>query len=151
MSKVKLTIARALALILYVTAQTSPSLDPPLVIEIDPPFTTVLDASPYNLILLACNVTQPEAVTLTKNIVWKEISPSGRVQTLNDTISYTNITYDGLEVSSSISTLSKHTASAGTWRFTCTASLDVPGDPLIVQSETAIITVKGKVVMLRHI
>ena len=113
----------------------------------DPPFITLLDVSPYNIILLVCNVTQPEAVTLTKKIVWKEVSPSGGVQILlNDTKSHTNITYDNLEDSSSISTLSMHTASAGTWRFTCNASLDVPGDPLIVQSETAIITVKGKVV-----
>ena len=112
----------------------------------DPPFTTLLDISPYNIILLACNVTQPEAVTLTKKIIWKEVSPSGGVQILNDTKSHTNIAYDSLEDSSSISTLSTHTASAGTWRFTCNASLDVPGDPLIVQSETAIITVKGKVV-----
>lgn len=112
----------------------------------DPPFTTLLDISPYNIILLACNVTQPKAVTLTKKIIWKEVSPSGGVQILNGTKSHINITYDSLEDSSSISTLSTHAASAGTWRFTCNASLDVPGDPLIVQSETAIITVKGKVV-----
>ena len=119
-------------------------IDPSLIIQIDPPFTTLLNVSPYNIILLACNVSQPEAVTVTKKIVWKEVSPSGRVQILNDTKSHTNITYNSLEDSLSISTLSTHTTSAGTWRFTCNASLDVPGDPLIVHSETAIITVKGK-------
>ena len=118
-------------------------LEPPMIIEMDPPFVTVLDVSPYNKILIACNVTQPESITLTKRITWKETSPSGRVQILNDTGDNTNITYNGLDDSSSISMLSLHTTSVGSWRFTCTASLDVPGDPLIVQSETAIVTVKG--------
>jgi hypothetical protein len=117
----------------------------------DPPFTILLDVSPYNIILLVCNVTQPEAVILTKKIVWKEVSPSGRVQVLNDTKPHTNITYNGIELSSSISILSMHAASAGTWRFICISSLDVPGDPLIVQSETAIITVKGKVIIYTYV
>lgn len=118
-------------------------LDPPLDIEMDPPFIAALDVSPFNIIFLTCNVTQPEAVTLTKQIAWIETSPSGRLRTLNDTGSITNITYAGLEDAFSVSTLSMYTTSAGTWRFKCIASLDVPGDPLIIQSETAIITVNG--------
>ena len=123
-------------------------LDPPLDIEMDPPFITALNVSPFNIIFLTCNITQPEAVTLTKQVTWIETSPSGRVRTLNDTGSITNITYAGLEDASSVSTLSMYTTSAGTWRFKCIASLDVPGDPLIVQSETAIITVNGNLTKL---
>ena len=110
----------------------------------DPPILTVLDVSPYNFVLIHCNITQPETLTLTKSVMWKRTSPSGRVQTLNSTGTHTNITSYDLEDTSSLSVLSVYIASAGTWRFTCIASVDVPNDPLILHSETATVTAKGK-------
>lgn len=117
--------------------------DPPLVIELQPPIITALDVYPYNIISIVCNVTQPAAVTLTKEIMWKQTSPSRGIQTLNHTGVNVNITNAGLEDSLSTSMLSVYTSSSGTWRFTCIASLDVPSDPLISLSETATATVKG--------
>ena len=114
-----------------------------MVIELDPPIVTALDVSPYNMISIVCNVTQPAALILTKEITWKGTSPSWGTQDLNHTGTDMNITNIGLEDSSSISILSVYTTSAGTWRFTCIASLDVPSDPLISLSETATATVKG--------
>lgn len=128
---------------LFVIAKMPCFSDPPLVIELDPPIVTALDVSPYNMISIVCNVTQPGALILTKEITWKGTSPSGRTQHLNHTGADMNITNVGLEDSSSISMLSVYTTSAGTWRFTCIASLDVPSDPLISLSETATATVKG--------
>ena len=109
----------------------------------DPSILTVLDISPYNIVLIHCNITQPETVTLTKSVMWKRTSPSGRVQTLNNTGTNTNITHYDLEDTSSLSVLSVYIESAGTWRFTCIASVDVSDDPLVLHSETATVTAKG--------
>lgn len=63
----------------------------------------------------------------------------------------TSITIIGLDSSTSTSVLSLPATLAGRWRFTCNASIQVPGDPLISYLQTAEVTVKGKIVFLgRH-
>ena len=109
----------------------------------EPLVQTILDVSSFNTILIVCNVTVPQAVIVTNIITWRQASPSGTVQSLNHTGTDTNITYAGVGNSVSTSVLSLHSASAGTWRFTCSASLDLPNDPLIAHSETAEVIVKG--------
>lgn len=119
-------------------------IGPSLVIEINPTTLTVLDVSPYNTILIDCSVTQPQSVTTLNTIAWKQTSPSEIVQTLNHDGISTNITTTGLENSTSTSQLSVYASAAGRWRYTCSASLFVPGDPVISYSQTAEATVKGR-------
>ena len=118
-------------------------LGPTLTIEVTPQLLTVLDVSPHNLIVIDCNVTQPLAVTTPKSISWRQTSPSGVVQSLIHDGVRTNITTTGLEDWTSSSQLSVYAAAAGSWRYTCSASLSVPGDPVISYSQAAEVAVKG--------
>ena len=118
-------------------------LDPTLTVEVSPSTSTLLDITPYNLILINCNVTQPLAVTTSKTIAWKQISPSGIVQTLNHNGVGTNITITGLNNSATTSQLSVYATASGRWRYTCSANLHVPGDPVISYSQTAVVIIKG--------
>ena len=118
-------------------------LGPTLVININPTTLTVLDVSTYNLISINCNVTQPPVVTIPKTIAWRQTSPSEVVQPLSHDGTNINITSSGLENSASTSQLSVYATAAGRWRYTCSASLHVPGDPVISYSQTAEVIVKG--------
>lgn len=117
---------------------------PTLVIEINPTTLTVLDVPPYNTILIDCNVTQPYTVTISKMIAWRQTSPSEVVQTLNHNGISTNITTTGLDNSATTSQLSMYATTAGRWRYMCSASLLVPGDPIISYSQTAEVIIKGR-------
>ena len=119
-------------------------LGPTLVIEVNPTTLTVLDVSPYNTILIGCNVTQPLTVTTSKTINWMQTSPSEVVETLNHNGVSLNITTTGIEDSESTSRLSLYAPTAGTWRYTCSASIQTPGDPVITYSQTAQVTIKGR-------
>ena len=114
-----------------------------MVINLNPTTLSVLDVSPYNLISINCNVTQPPTVTIPKTITWRQTSPSEVVQSLNHDGTNTNITSTSLENSVSTSQLSVYATAAGRWRYTCSGSLRVPGDPVIPYSQTAEVTVKG--------
>ena len=118
-------------------------LDPTLTVEVSPSTSTLLDVTPYNLIMIDCDVTQPLAVTTSKTITWREISPSGMVQTLNHDGIGTNITMTGPDNSATTSRLSVYATAAGRWRYTCSANLHIPGDPLMSYSQTAVVIVKG--------
>lgn len=118
-------------------------LDPNLTVEVTPSTLTLLDVTPYNLILIDCNVTQPLAVTTSKTVAWRQISPSGMVLTLNQDGVGTNITMTRLDNSATTSQLSMYANTAGRWRYTCSANFLVPGDPVISYSQTAIVIVKG--------
>lgn len=118
-------------------------LDPTLTVEVSPSTLTLLDVTPYNLILIDCNVTQPLAVITSKIIAWRQISPSGMVQTLNHNGVGTNITMTGSDNSATTSRLYVYATDAGHWRYTCSASLHVPGDPVISYSQTAVVIIKG--------
>ena len=112
--------------------------------DINPTTITVLDVSPFDVILLVCNVTQPsQVVNITTRILWTQTSSSGMVQMLNHNGVDTNITNASLSNSMSTSTLSLYATMAGRWRFTCNASMQVPGDPVISFSQTSEVTVKG--------
>lgn len=117
-----------------------------MVININPTTSTVLDVSPYNLILINCNVIQPSTVTIPKTIIWRQTSPSEVVQLLSHDETNINITNNGLQNSASTSQLSVYAMTAGRWRYTCSGSLRVPGDPVISYSQTAEVIVKGKIV-----
>ena len=118
-------------------------LDPALTVEVSPSSSTLLDVTPYNLVLIDCNVAQPLGVTTSKNIVWRQTSPAGVVQTLNHDGVGTNITFTGLDNSATTSRLSVYATAAGRWRYTCSANLHLPGDPVISYSQTAVVIVKG--------
>lgn len=118
-------------------------LDPTLVVEISPSTLAVLDVVPYSTISVMCNVTQPQAVDVSKRISWKQTSPSGTVQTLNHNGIDINITTDGLDNPTSTSVLSQYVTMAGRWTYTCNVSIQVPGDPIISYSQTAEVTVTG--------
>ena len=100
------------------------------------------------MILLTCNVTQPQMVNVSKRISWEQVSPSGSVQMLIHSGFDTNITNSGLDRSSNTSILSLYANMAGRWRYTCNASIQVPGDPVIAYSQTAEVTAKGTHFML---
>ncbi len=114
-----------------------------MIVNINPTTSTVLDVSPYNLISINCNVTQSPTVTIPKTISWRQISPSEVAQPLSHDQTNTNITSNGLENSVSTSQLSVYAMTAGRWRYTCSGSLRVPGDPVISYSQTAEVIVKG--------
>lgn len=118
-------------------------LDPTLTVAVTPSTSTLLDVTPYNLILIECNVTQPLTITTSKTISWSQISPAGVVQTLNHNGDSTNITMTGIDNSASTSQLSVYATAAGRWRYTCSANLQVPGDPVISYSQTAEVIIKG--------
>ena len=115
-----------------------------MTVEVSPSTSTLLDVTPYNLILIDCNVTQPLAVTTSKTIAWRQTSPDGVVQALNHDGISTNITMTGLDNSASTSRLSMYATAVGHWRYTCSANLLVPGDPVISYSQTAVVIVKGE-------
>ena len=117
-----------------------------MVINLNPTTLTVLDVSPYNIISINCNVTQPSIVTILKTITWSQTSPFEVVQSLSHDGTNTNITSNGLENSASTSQLSVYATAAGRWRYTCSGSLRVPGDPVISYSQTAEVIVKGIVI-----
>ena len=123
-------------------------LGPTLAININPTTLTVLDVSPYNVISINCNVTQPPVVTISKTITWRQTSPSGVVQALSHDGTSTNITNSGLENSASTSQLSVYATAAGRWRYMCNASLSIPGDPVISYSQTAEVRVKGMHILM---
>ena len=118
-------------------------VDPTITVEVTPSASTLLDVTPHNLIFIDCSVTQPLAVTTSKTIGWRQTSPSGVVQSLNHDGVDTNITMTGLNDSASTSQLSVYATVAGHWRYTCSANLQVPGDPVISYSQTAAVIIKG--------
>ncbi len=118
--------------------------------EVTPTTLTVLDVPPYDVISITCNVTQPQVVNLSKRISWEQTSPSGAVQILNHNGVDTNITYVGLDQSASTGILSLYATLAGRWRYSCNASIQVPGDPVISYSQTAAVMVKGTSILLLH-
>ncbi len=111
--------------------------------EINPITLTVLDVPPYDAISVTCNVTQPQAVNISKRIWWEQTSPSGTVQTLSHNGMDTNITTVGLGIPASSSVLSLRATLAGRWRYACKTSIQVPRDPVISYSQIAEVTVKG--------
>ena len=113
---------------------------PTIGVDVTPTSATLLDVFPYNVFTITCNVTQPEAVTVEKTIMWSWILPSGMMQNIDLNSNITNVR---LENSTSTSELSVSTSSAGQWQFICTSNLKVPGDPVISSSATAEATVKG--------
>lgn len=118
--------------------------DPTLVVLIDPVTLTVLDTPPYNLISVMCSVTQPPDVTVSKRISWQQTSPSGAVQALSHDGLNTNITDISLESAASTSTLSLYPTMAGLWKYTCRASIQIPGDSAISYAQNVSVNVKGK-------
>ena len=122
-------------------------LDPALVVELNPTTVALLDVTPYDLILLVCNVTLPMTVNTVKRISWEETSPLGMVQMLSHNGFDTNIMNAGLNNSLSTSVLSRYAASAGRWMYTCNASIQVSGDPIISYSQTAEVIVTGMQVL----
>lgn len=142
-SQYKVRISVTLIRLYYVYTPKFP-LDPALVIVLNATRIVVLDVSPYNLISLACNVTQPQPVNIVKSISWKRTSPSGTVQTLSHDGIATNVTNTGLVDPSSTSELSLYATSDERWRYTCSASIQVPGDPIISYEQTVEVIVKGE-------
>lgn len=120
-------------------------LDPTLVVEVNPTTQTVLDVYPYNVILVTCNAVLPQAVNISKGILWEQVSPSGTMQTLTHNGIDVNITSAGLSRSASTSMLSLYATTAGRWGYTCNAHIQVAGDPLISYSQTAEVIVKGEI------
>ena len=112
-------------------------------VKVNPTTLTVLDVPPYDVISVMCNITRPHAVNISNRISWYQVSPSEAVQILNHSGTNTNITYSGLDSSVSSSVLSLHASLAGRWRYICNTSIEVPGDPIISYSQTAVVTVKG--------
>ena len=111
--------------------------------ELSPSRLTILDLSPYNHVSLSCDVSQPQEVRKIKNVAWKATSPSGTVQTLSHNGATTNISSSGIVNASSFSELSLYATVAGRWRYTCSASIEVPGDPIIPFEKSAEVIVKG--------
>ena len=119
-------------------------------VQIDPTALTVLDVSPYNRVSIACIATQPEAVNISKAINWSRVSPDGVAQMLNHDGVGINISTVSIESSVSSSRLSVYATTVGRWTYMCTASLQVPSDPLILYSQTAEVTAKGEQESDRH-
>lgn len=112
-------------------------------VEVTPVTQTVLDVSPYNVILIVCNATQPQVVNVSKRISWEQISPSGTMLILDHNGINTNVSEVGLDYSTSTSTLSLYAISTGTWSYKCISSIQIPGDPVIAYSQIAEVVVKG--------
>ena len=111
--------------------------------ELSPSRLAILDLSPYNHVSLSCDVSQPQEVRKVKNVAWKATSPSGTVQTLSHNGATTNISSTGIVNASSFSELSLYATVAGRWRYTCSASIEVPGDPIIPFEKSSEVIVKG--------
>jgi hypothetical protein len=123
--------------------------DPALVVEVNPATLTVLDVAPFNLISMICSALQPETVNISKRISWEQTSPSGTVLTLSHNGLDTYINDVSYNSSTSTSMLSLYATSEGRWMYTCQASIQVPGDPMVTYSQVAEVTVKGRYVMQR--
>ena len=103
-----------------------------------------LDVSPYNTIAISCSVTQPDSIIVSKMIEWRKMS-GVTTRTLTADGSSINITTGNLNQSTSASNLSVTENGAGTIMFTCLATLQVPGDPLVSYFETVTANIKGMV------
>lgn len=112
-------------------------------VEISPITQTVLGVTPYNFIILVCNVTQPTVVNISKRILWEQVSPSGLTLALRHDGMTTNITNVGVDRSTSSSVLTLLANSAGRWTYRCNSSIEIPGDPIISYSQVAEVIVKG--------
>lgn len=117
-------------------------LAPVLDVSVTPATISILDVSPYNTLVVNCSVTQPDSVIVSKMIEWRKTS-GVTTQTLTADGSTINITTGNLNQSSSTSSLSVTANGAGNIMYTCLATLQVPGDPLVSYSETAAVTIKG--------
>ena len=109
---------------------------------------TVLDVTPYNVIVIMCNVTQPIVVNISKRILWEQVSPSGLTLALRHDGTITNITNIGVDRSTSSSVLTLLASSAGRWIYRCNSSIEIPGDPIIAYSQVAEVVEKGIVFLL---
>jgi len=107
-----------------------------------PATISILDVSPYNTLVINCSVAQPDSVIVSKMIEWRKTS-GVTTQTLTADGSTINITTGNLNQSSTTSSLSVTAHSTGDTMYTCLATLQVPGDPLVSYSETAAVTIKG--------
>ena len=112
-------------------------------VEVSPITQTVLNVAPYDIISILCNVTQPGEVTISKQVLWLQTSPSGLMQTLTSDGASTTIINRDLDRPSSSSLLSLLASTAGRWGYTCASSIRIPGDPVVSYSQTAEVIVKG--------
>ncbi len=118
-------------------------LDPSLLVLIDPITQTVLDVAPFNKVQITCNGSSPQDTSTTKTVTWAYESPDGVSQTLFHNGQSTNITNYNLNEPSSASSLSAFGLSTGIWTYTCTFSLQVPGDPPVRYMQSVQAIVKG--------
>ena len=117
-----------------------PLTGPVLSVEVTPGAITVLDVSPYNLFSLLCTATQPSSITVSKTITWSETYSGFTLSDNGDTV---NITTTDLG-NTTTSILSVRANESGALLFACNAKLEVSGDPVVMQSQAAGVTVRGK-------
>ena len=105
--------------------------------------STLLDVAPYDVFTVTCTAIQPSSIIIAKTIDWSQTNESGVTQPLSNNGDYINITTVEQD-STTVSMLSVRVSEAGGMVYTCTAQLEVPGDPVIVQAESVEIVVKGE-------
>lgn len=113
--------------------------------EVTPQSSVVLDIAPYNAATLTCMAAQPSSVTVEKQLGWTR-TQAGFTEELVDNSASVNISINNADSPVSTSTLSLilGAGSVGTATYTCTSTLNVPGDLLVTESATATLTVKSE-------
>ena len=129
--------------LLFALSFAAPSLD----VTVVPVTVTVLDIAPYNNCTLTCIATLPTSVGLAKTVEWRETT-SGVMESLNPDNNAVDITTSYLDNATSMSLMSLRLDTPGQRTFTCVASLQVPGDSLILQSDMVQVTIKGEVTII---
>ena len=122
---------------------------PTLEVTVTPTSVTVLDVAPYNTFIFACTATQPSSVTFGKAIEWRE-TVNEVTETIVGNGNSINITTTSLNSSTTTTILSVTTATVAENVISCVASLQVPEDPLISQSTSVQVTVRGMLVWIGH-
>ena len=126
-----------------------PYIAPILEVVVAPTSVTVLDVAPYNTFTFTCTTTQPSSVTLSKTIEWRE-TRNGVTEAIVGNGNSINITTAGLGSSATTTILSVRTDTASESIVSCVASLQVPEDPLISQSTSVQVTVRGILGWIGH-
>ena len=117
---------------------------PVLTVSLDPPSVVALDVPPFNSFTLCCNGSAAvDNTAATMLVEWSKQMAGNAVRTVlasnGASVNISTTTIPG----SIISELATVETSAGRYTYTCTVSVQEPGDDPVVENANATVTIRG--------